>query len=1181
MPYNRQLSYGEKMFLKRIEMENFKSFGRKTVIDFRSGYTSVTGPNASGKSNIGDALLFVLGTKSNKSLRAQKLIDLIHRNQSGKPSPYLKASVTFDNTDKLVPLETNEVTFTRMVKLSENNDQDYSSSYYINDDRARLQDFEYLLEKVKIFADGYNFVRQGDITGIVEMTPLERRGILEEVGGISVYNNEIEKANNEKDKTRENMVTVQALITELSGRVELLTKEKEQAEAYLLKKKEVDKDESVLVYRKKSDTENEISTIKEQMEKISTEVKAADEKIKELLAKGEELDKKISSMKESSKDLEEFQKIKNDLDASKINFAKTNMEHENLQGTISQIKKEISELITRKKKLETEVKQSEAKVKALEGELRTKSDGLRELELSIQDMENKSATSVDKFEDLTKSMNVISKQKEDTLSELARHKSNLSSIQGKNSGIMEEISKIEEELANLEFSIKDADWRSKNLKKATPQGEDFNKGYLDTKRKIEQLRRDEEEITSQIEKTESEVGKVQGVKLSGVWESINFINVESSNGNLKGIKGTVDSLISYSPENEKAVRAAGGNRLFSIVVDRDEDAQIAIELLKKKGRGRLTFLPLNKIIPLRPRGKAVMLAQGQSTMGFLSEKIKADDSLKDIVSYVFSDTLLVNDMKVAREVMGGVRIVTLDGDLIDPSNAMTGGNLPKREMGKDLEGLTSKLSSLKGRRVEIRNELASLENELRNLAEKINKAHLEVGKSEGEFTQIVSRKKELEEQLRKKKGYLEERKKLLELGTNDEKAENGAIAQINSELDSISKQIEKLNGEKDKTMDKKTREEIRLMKQKSSDLKSDVEGKTTFLNEQKMSLSASKANHDSIEESIETKQDELSTNKKLSDDQESSLSKMKAELDTVTSLFQSKEGKLKQRGDEIEKITNERFKISSEVESKTTIKKTKQDFLLSLQTKMEDAAQRITELAKTIEEKKFEIIEDKRSVEEIKKEINLLENQLHEMEPINLKSINDYAEEKARLDELLGKKERLDDEMKRLGDLESKLEEQKKVIFLEVFGAVNKNYIEIYKELTNGGEGYLLLENITNPFQGGLLIKASSKGKKVDNLASLSGGEKSIAALSLIIAIQNYDPSPIYFMDEVDMFLDGVNAENVGRLFRRNSENAQIIAVTLRKATMKYAHQIIGVTFQDKNSTIFTKELEQEEAAAT
>ncbi|MCL4334434.1 MAG: chromosome segregation protein SMC [Candidatus Thermoplasmatota archaeon] len=1169
------------MFLKRIEMENFKSFGRKTVVDFRSGYTSVTGPNASGKSNIGDALLFVLGTKSNKSLRAQKLTDLIHRNQSGKPSPYLKASVTFDNKDRLVPLDANEVTFTRMVKLSENNDQDYSSYYYINEDRARLQDFEYLLEKVKIFADGYNFVRQGDITGIVEMTPLERRGILEEVGGISVYNTEIEKANNEKEKTRENMVTVQALVAELSGRVELLTKEKEQAEAYLSKKGEIERDESIILFRKKSDTESEITTIKEQIEKINSEINATDEKVKELVAKGDELDKRISSLQESNKELEEFQRIKADLDSSKINYAKVNMEHENLLGTISQIKKEISDLTSRKKKLENEVKQNETKVKSLEEDLKSKNDELKELELNIQDLENKSATSVDKFEDLAKTINEINRQKEDTLNELAKHKSNLSSIQARNTGIMEEMSKVEEELATLEFSIKDADWRSKNLKKTSPQGEDFNKLYLETKKRIDQLRKDEEDITTQIEKAESEVGKVQGVKLSGVWESINFINTESANGNLKGIRGTVDSLISYSPENEKAVRAAAGNRLFSIVVEKDEDAQAAIESLKRKGKGRLTFLPLNKIIPLRPRGKAVMLAQDKSTLGFLSEKVTAEDSLKDIISYVFSDTLLVRDMKVAREVMGGVRIVTLDGDLIDPSNAMTGGTLPKREIAKDLDGLTAKLSSLKGRRVEIRNELGLLENELRGLAEKINKAHLEVGKSEGEYNQMVSRKKELEEQLRKKKAYLDERKKLLEIGHNDEMAENAAIEQINSELESINAKIEKINAEKDKAMDKKTREEIRAMKQRLGELKNEVEERVTNLNNQKMTLSGLKANLDSVEESIELKQDELSNGKKTSDEMEASMQKIKGELDALTSLYQSKEGKLKKRGEEIEKITNERFKVRSEIDSKTTIKKTKMDFLLSLQAKMEDATQRISELSKEIEEKKYEIIEDHRSVEEIKKEINILENQLREMEPINLKSINDYAEEKGRLDELLGKKLRLEEEMSRLGELESKLEEQKKVVFLEVFEAVNKNFIGIYKELTNGGEGYLMLENVTNPFQGGLVIKASSKGKKVDNLASLSGGEKSIAALSFIIAIQNYDPSPIYFMDEVDMFLDGVNAENVGRLFRRNSESAQIIAVTLRKATMKYAHQIIGVTFQDKNSTVFTKELEPEEAVAT
>jgi len=184
------------------------------------------------------------------------------------------------------------------------------------------------------------------------------------------------------------------------------------------------------------------------------------------------------------------------------------------------------------------------------------------------------------------------------------------------------------------------------------------------------------------------------------------------------------------------------------------------------------------------------------------------------------------------------------------------------------------------------------------------------------------------------------------------------------------------------------------------------------------------------------------------------------------------------------------------------------------------------------------------------------------------------------MDELNNKKTTLENEMEKLNQLEKKLEEQKKVIFLDVFNEVNRNFINIYAELTNGQEGYLELENLSNPFDGGLIIKASSKGKKVDNLVSLSGGEKSLAALALILAIQEYDPSPIYFMDEVDMFLDGVNAENVGRLFRRNSERAQIIAVTLRKSTMKYANQMIGVTYQDRSSMTFTKDLTQEVSMA-
>ncbi|MEM0130163.1 MAG: AAA family ATPase, partial [Thermoplasmatales archaeon] len=721
------------MFLKRIEMENFKSFGKRTVIEFKPGYTSVTGPNASGKSNIGDALLFVLGTKSNKSIRAQKLIDLIHKNPSGRPSPFLKASVTFDNTDRMIPIDSNEVTFTRVVKLSENNDQEFSSYYYINDDKARLQDFEYLLEKVKIFADGYNFVRQGDITNIVEMTPTERRGILEEVGGISQYNEEIEKANKEKEKTSENMVTVQALLTELSGRVSLLKHEKELAEAYISKKKNVERDQTILLIRKKRETEKEIEAIKEQMDKINLDMKYLDDEIKQLASRGDELDRKIAEINGNEEGLEELNRIKNDLDSKKIEFARHEMGRDGLEEKITSLKRDISDLLSRKKKLEEEERKNEDEVKRLLSTVEKEEDEAKELELTILDMENKSSSSLEKFDSLVKASKELSEKKEKLLEKISEINSMISSSGTRNSGLIEEISRIEEEISNLEFSVKDLEWRTKNLRKGEPEVENLNKSYIQTKKKIEELREEEERLTSEIEKVEGELGKMQGVKLSGIWDSINFISSEASKGNLEGIKGTVDSLISYDPEFDKAVRAAGGNRLFSIVVSDDENAQIAIELLKKNGKGRLTFLPLNKIIPVRPRGKAVMLSQDGSTLGFLADKIRSDPALRDVISYVFSDTLVVKDLNVARSVMGGVRLVTLDGDIIDPSNAMTGGLLPKREINRDIEGLSSKLSSLKEKRKEVRQDLAKLDKELRGIEEELNRINVQAGKSQGEL----------------------------------------------------------------------------------------------------------------------------------------------------------------------------------------------------------------------------------------------------------------------------------------------------------------------------------------------------------------------------------------------------------------------------------------------------------------
>ncbi len=1164
------------MFLKKIEMENFKSFGKKTVVEFRKGYTSITGPNASGKSNIGDALLFVLGTKSNKSLRAQKLTDLIHRNNSGRLSPYLKASVTFDNSDKSIPLESNEVTFSRIVKLSENND-DYSSYYFINDDRARLQDFEYLLEKAKIFADGYNFVRQGDITSIVEMTPVERRGILEEVGGIAVYNQEIEKTGDDRNKVQENMVTVMALVTEISTRVNILSKEKDQAESYLNKKHEIDKLEGIIKYRKKSDIENEISTINDQVGKIKVDIENTENAIKNLSVRNTEIEQKLKEMEKDSKELEEFQRIKNDLDSKKIQYSKKSMELENMEDKVKNNSIEIDQLKTKRKSMETEFKSLSKKLSELESAVKNEKNKLIEAEKTLEDLENSSRSTLEKNVEIGKKIDSLVAQKESLLLSIKEHSTMLASLETKGNNLLEEIAKTEEEIGALEFSIKDTEWRLKNISKGDNGSDQWKKRYLEIKNRTTSIRKEEEDLSREIEKLEGEAGKMQGARLSGIWESINYIMSEASKGNLPGIRGTVDSLISYSPEHEKAVRAAGGNRLMSIVVDTDEDAQQAIESLKKRQKGRMTFLPLNKIIPMRAKGKALMLSQDKKTLGLLINNVKYDPVYDSVVSYVFSDTLLVPTIAVAREIMGGVRIVTLDGDLIDPSNAMTGGTLGKREVEKDLESISTKLSNLKNKRKELRNELSDLEEELKSITEKINKANLEVGKGEGVSVQLSERKRELEDQLRKKRDYLTGKKKLLQLNKEDIVREKSSLSDENTKVTRLSTDLDKLTKERESVLDKETKGKIAKSRELVTSLKNTLENSTNELNEMKVNTasvkSAINSNIDAITK-LENENTDITARKKRIDEE---LAQIKNEISAITSIFEAMESKLKEKGKEIEKLNNEKFKVRSEMDSKSTIKKTKFDFMLSLQGKASDAEQRLKEIVKEIEEKNVEFADDQRTIEEIRKDISGLENELKLLEPVNLKSIDDYKEESSRLQELTQKKEQLDLEMSKLNELEKKLEDQKKIVFLDVFQKVNANYIEIYKELTNGGEGYLYLENPTNPFEGGLFVKASSKGKKVDNLASLSGGEKSLAALSFIIAIQEYDPSPIYFMDEVDMFLDGVNAENVGRMFRRNSDSAQIIAVTLRKSTMKYAHQAIGVTYQDRSSMVVTKEMQVEE----
>jgi len=1167
------------MFLKSIELENFKSFGRKTVIEFRKGYTAITGPNGSGKSNIGDALLFVLGTKSNKSLRAQKLTDLIYKNQNGKMASYLKASVTFDNSDRAIPLESNEVTFTRVVRINEQGD-DYYSSYFINDEKARLQDFEFLLERAKIFADGYNFVRQGDITRVIEMSPNERRQILEEVGGITAYNEEINKARDEKNKVSENLLTISTLLTEISSRVQLLSNEKEVAEKYLEKKNRISQLEGVLLHRKRRSIESEISALNEQINKIKNDMLNNENEISKAKKESENIDGEISHMEGDKKSIENLEKLKNEIDSLKLTIAKLEMEYENLGIRINQLKQDQTNLNKEKASYSTKLKSSEENSQSLSSEITELNQKLLKLENERKLIEERNSAVLNQSKEILDRMDKLHKDKDDITNKLSSLTNKLTSLNAYRNNLNKELSDLEEAIGTLEFSIRDIEWRIKNTSQTPKEVDSLKKRYLELKDKIYKMKAEESGITKEIENLQNEIGKAQGAKLSGIWESIDFIMREAADGNLKGIKGTVDSLIKYDPELNFAVQAAGGNRLYSIIVDNDENAQAAIELLKKRGKGRLTFLPINKMIPVRPKGKSILLMNDPRTMGLIINHIEFPKEIEAAVTYVFSDTVLVKNLNLAREVMGGVRIVTLEGDLIDPTNAMTGGQMAKRDLDKNYEQLNAKLTELRQRREDLRRSIEDYDSEMRKLAEQLNEINLKVGMEEGTIQQLKTRKDEMEKELEIKRNQVLTKKRELQNVESEIENINKQIKELEESTNKIDLELNNLKEKKDKFLNATDRDRIKSLDLEISQIKKELESLSSqkkTIDEEIIALNERISN---INKQLSTIEMDILNNNNNRSKLGKEIAEQKTKLEAMNGVYSQMQKDAKEKESKLMDLINKRNQIKTKIETLESLNKTNFDFKLQLESKLDEAKRRLDETLREIGEKNAKEIQIQLTNEEIKKEVILLENQLKQMEPVNLKAIEDYASEKQRMDELNNKKTTLENEMEKLNQLEKKLEEQKKVIFLDVFNEVNRNFINIYAELTNGQEGYLELENLSNPFEGGLIIKASSKGKKVDNLVSLSGGEKSLAALALILAIQEYDPSPIYFMDEVDMFLDGVNAENVGRLFRRNSERAQIIAVTLRKSTMKYANQMIGVTYQDRSSMTFTKDLTQEVSMA-
>ena len=1145
------------------------------TIPLMEGYMAVTGPNGSGKSNITDAILFVLGPKSSKAVRAGKLTDLIFDGGKSKSkSSFTKVSLVFDNSDRIMPWDDDIVRLTRFVKMSDNG-TDYSSYFFVNDKKSTLGEFDSLLTKARISADGYNMVQQGDVTRIVQMGNMERRRLLDSISGIASYDSDLEKARSERSEAEANLERISIVIDELEKQIEKLEKDKEDAKKYIETQNLLDMAKAQFVHRQLQIEDAKLQGLSEQVISLDNEISALLEK-KERLKRDQEENENLIIEKE--KEIEdrigpEYREIKNKIEAAKIKIATQNdraeraaEDKEEQENFRTSFEESISERVAEQKGAKetlTEVSISlddaERKLEEAKAENQSISDEMSKQGGEHTVLQNK-LSQID--------VDIDAKEKDEHEAEVRSAKAETVVDESRRAQ-----ASLDERMQASAFEIKDAEWNLQEVKQAAGpmvDTEGVSKKILEAKRKEAELERQEGELRDAVRRLETEYNELSAEKkvsnrMNRGDEAASAILELRDKGQATGIHGTVQELATVQPGYEIALSVAAGGKMKAIVVADDQVAADCISYLKKEKLGRVTFLPLNKMMPGKPRAKAIMTVK--QTEGYATDLIDYDQMYANVFWFVFQDTLVVNSVSEARSLMGGIRLVTKGGELIEASGAMTGGTLSPQNMAKfgaasesKLEEVSAKLRAANASMDDLRMRLRDVRDGIRALDDEMRKASSEGISAQAQIGQLTARISELKRSRQSIIDETEAKRKECDAAEMEFKEASEDLKRISAELDAmrnertaIRERISAIAPAEIQARIQDIRNRIYALTNEASELriqKSTLETEIVGLDRQIESLRMQKQG---VEKKI--KEDEA-----LLADHEKEITSLKVEIDALRKIEEGMESGIRDLKGQKDALVERRYKIDGERNSTQEKAETKQGLRASHTAQIAIVNENIAQLNVEISEIRVEVAMPIPSEEEIRRTIRSCESVLAKIGNVNMRAIEDYEERKKRYDGLMEDVERLNVQIKDLNDLTETLNSQKKGLFMKSYDAVNTNFKVIYAQLSGGGEAFMGLENENDPFVGGLTINAKPRNGKLLRLESLSGGEKSLTALAFIFAIQEYQPSPFYVLDEVDMFLDSVNAEMVARMVKESSRKAQFIQVSLRKVTLAMADHLIGVT---------------------
>ncbi len=1168
------------MRLKCLDMQGFKSFPDKINIGFDHGITAIVGPNGSGKSNVSDAIRWVLGEQSNKSLRSTKMEDVIFSGTAKrKPQGFAEVSLTIDNEDRALNVDYNEVMITRRYYRSG------ESEYFINKSPARLRDIHEMFMDTGIGRDGYSIIGQGTIDQILLGKSEERRSMLEEVAGISKFRYRKNEAERKLATTEENLIRLNDIVGELRERLPNLERQADKAKKYLAMYEEK-KSLEIAIWLQELDQikinaqkiEENHAIAKGQLDDLSIEVENMEQEINDLFQKNVDINAEIEQIR--------LQQSEWDEQISALNAQKAVLESQAAfeQETIARLEQELSSVNTRKEELHGRVGTHRA-------EIAEKEEKIREIEQQIAAVFKETESIIAKSEDQRKRAEELQEKLQANAAE--RNRLQMDSISLSSSmdshhqrvaeleeAAKEQQAKIDEVVAELEAIDREQLQKAEEIESEQNARAGLKK-MLEIKDRnyqealeAEQKSAQKMDALAQREKILSEMER----HLEGFGGAVKLVVEQSNRGILQGIVGPVSKLIKVEEEYLIAVETALGAAIQNIVTKDAKAAKNAMLMLKNKGAGRATFLPLNEITP---KGVQEDFSDQAGFLGIADSLVKTDAANQKAIAFLLGRTLVcqtIDDaLNLAKVCKNKYKIVTLDGQVINAGGSMTGGSAAKsagllsrgielRRIAEELEETTKRHEELQGKLEKAAAEKATLDARLQGAEDAIHQLTEERLRLAGLYENKAVVKESYEAIL---EGYHREKETVLtafgesesRLGENQKKQE--VLLAEGKALEEQLTSLQGLGADDQAKMEALKAKNASFEMEKVSLFK-EIEGLNSLIGQLEGQLLLIDKEEEEKAAHIEASRAKIEQAKaeaaSMEEQAESLKNQHKGGKDRIDALVQS-------RQDYEQKQTQYRADLKSKNESKAKLieEVTRLDHRLAGITDQSDRiiAQLLDVYELTVTEAK-EVSLPLDDYAEGKRRVQSLKASIKNLGAVNIESIEEYNAVKERYDFMDGQVRDLTESKIELEKIIRELLSQMRDIFSEKFALLNSEFQKIFSELFGGGTAKLVLSDPEDVLNCDIDVKAAPPGKIIKNLVSLSGGERAFTAICLYFAILKVRPTPFCVVDEIEAALDDVNVTRFANYMRHYSDKTQFVCITHRRGTMEEADVLYGVTMPEQ-----------------